>query len=87
MTDERIISIDEAIEHCYEVADRKCDDCGKEHLQLAKWLEELKESRETINRQKAENESLKEAIKDLRHKMSYMTSPNTIGDRHEMGAW
>jgi FtsZ-binding cell division protein ZapB len=36
---------------------------------------------------KAENESLKEAIKDLRHEMSYMTSPNTIGDRHEMGAW
>ena len=35
------MTLDEAIKHCYEVADRKCDDCGKEHLQLAKWLEEL----------------------------------------------
>jgi len=58
-----IISLDEAIEHCYEVANRKCDDCGKEHLQLAKWLEELKESRETINRQEAEIERLKNAYK------------------------
>ena len=57
--DEPIITIDEAIEHCYEVADKKCDDCGKEHLQLAKWLEELKESREIINRQKAEIERLR----------------------------
>ena len=64
MTDNEIISIDEAIEHCYEVANRKCDDCGKEHLQLAKWLEELKESRETINRQKAEIERLRKQLKE-----------------------
>lgn len=37
------MTLDEAIKHCYEVADRKCDDCGKEHLQLAKWLEELQD--------------------------------------------
>lgn len=37
------ITLDEAIKHCYEVADRKCDDCGKEHLQLAQWLEELRQ--------------------------------------------
>ena len=35
------MTLNEAIKHCYEVANRKCDDCGKEHLQLAKWLEEL----------------------------------------------
>ena len=35
----------------------------------------------------SENESLKEAIKELRREMSYMSSPNTIGDRHEMGCW
>ncbi len=62
MTDNEIINIDEAIKHCYEVADRKCDDCGKEHLQLAKWLEELKASRETINHQKAEIERLKNSV-------------------------
>jgi ssDNA-binding Zn-finger/Zn-ribbon topoisomerase 1 len=37
------MTLNEAIKHCYEVADRKCDDCGKEHLQLAKWLEELQD--------------------------------------------
>ena len=36
---------------------------------------------------RAENESLKEALKDLKKEMSYMSSPNTIGDRHEMGCW
>lgn len=65
MTDNEIITIDEAITHCYEVADRKCDDCGKEHLQLAKWLEELKESREIINRQKAEIERLQDYNENL----------------------
>ena len=36
---------------------------------------------------RTENEMLKEALKDLRREMSYMSSPNTIGDRHEMGCW
>jgi hypothetical protein len=61
MTDNNIIkafNIDEAIKHCYEVAEQMCNECGKEHLQLAEWLEELKTSRETINRQKAEIERL-----------------------------
>ena len=37
------MTIEEAIQHCYEVANGKgnqCDECRKEHLQLAKWLEE-----------------------------------------------
>ena len=43
------MSLDEAIAHCKEVAQRlkaSCDAedyvCGDEHLQLASWLEELK---------------------------------------------
>lgn len=64
-TDNEVITIDEAIVHCYEVSDRKCDNCGKEHFQLAKWLEELKDSREKINRQKAEIERYKGVIKIL----------------------
>lgn len=67
MTDNEIITIDEAIKHCYEVAECKCDDCGKEHLQLAKWLEELKESREIINRQKAEVERLQGRVKSVEY--------------------
>lgn len=41
------MTLDQAIKHCYEVAEREqCYACAEEHLQLAKWLEELKELRE-----------------------------------------
>ena len=40
-----------------------------------------------LAKKNAEIESLKEALKDLKREMSYMSSPNTIGDRHEMGCW
>lgn len=36
------MTLDEAIKHCEEVADSKCDECGAEHRQLAEWLKELK---------------------------------------------
>ena len=37
-----MISLDEAIWHCQGRALADCSECAKEHLQLAKWLEELK---------------------------------------------
>jgi len=40
------MTLDEAIKHCEEVADSKCDECGAEHRQLAEWLKELKRLRE-----------------------------------------
>lgn len=47
-----------------------------------------------ISRQKAEIErlnriraELSKEIDGLKVEMSYMKSPNTIGDTHEMGAW
>ena len=56
-----IQSIDDAIQHCEEVAEQKeqeakeahvlsgmdCLECAKEHRQLAKWLRELKAYRES----------------------------------------
>lgn len=36
------MTLEEAIKHCEEVADSKCDACGAEHKQLAEWLIELK---------------------------------------------
>ena len=59
------MNIDEAIKHCYEFAESKCGDCGKEHLQLARWLEELKESWNLINCQKIEIEGLEETRYEL----------------------
>ena len=36
-----VMSLTEAIEHYKEVAESKCNKCGEEYRQLAKWLEEL----------------------------------------------
>ena len=67
MKNNEIISIDEAIIHCYETyyeRDDLCREYRDEHIQLAKWLEELKECREAINRQKAEIERLEKESTD-----------------------
>lgn len=37
------------------------------------------------DRLKAENAALREEIQKLRLEMSYMSQPNTIGDKHDMG--
>lgn len=42
------MEIEEAIEHCQEVAQR-CNECGKDHSQLAAWLMELKDLRRGAN--------------------------------------
>ena len=40
------MNLDEAILHCNEVANKACEEhnglCASQHLQLAKWLQELK---------------------------------------------
>ena len=40
-----MMTLDEAIEHARQRAE-DCTECGKEHKQLAEWLEELKHNRE-----------------------------------------
>jgi hypothetical protein len=41
-----MMSLDEAIVHARDVAaSASCDECAQEHLQLAKWLEELRARR------------------------------------------
>lgn len=61
------MTLEEAIKHCEEVAERlegkdgyaytdsTCDECAKEHRQLAEWLKKLKayeEAREEIIRKR-----------------------------------
>ena len=44
------MTLNEAIEHCKEQAEKHgCDACGKEHIQLANWLIELKKLTEYDN--------------------------------------
>ena len=38
-----MMNLDEAIQHCYGRARADCSECAEEHLQLAEWLEELKQ--------------------------------------------
>ena len=47
MDQNKTMTLDEAIKHCYEKA-KGCDTCASEHLQLALWLEELKILRKSI---------------------------------------
>ena len=42
------MTLDEAIDHAEEVASRvQCQPCANEHHQLAAWLRELRDRRET----------------------------------------
>ena len=45
-----MITIDAAIEHSMERANKDCSECAKEHHQLAEWLIELKQLREERNK-------------------------------------
>lgn len=51
----QLMTLDEAIKHCNEVAETisesGCDECAKEHKQFAEWLIELKELRSKIKKQ------------------------------------
>ena len=38
----KTMTLDEAIEHCKEVATKNCSECAEEHKQLANWLRTLK---------------------------------------------
>lgn len=43
---EPILTLDDAILHCKEKAKADCSKCAKKHMQLAEWLEELRNYRE-----------------------------------------
>lgn len=48
------INIDDAIQRCYNVASKNGQENSEEHLQLAAWLEELKDLRAASLKQKSE---------------------------------
>lgn len=68
------------IEKLQEVIFKKEDLMQILHTQHQLEHDEFVASKAEIERLKAENAKLK-------HEMSYMIRPNTIGDTHEMGAW
>ena len=66
------MTLDEAIKHCEEEAEKymeygietECYQCGKEHEQLAEWLKELKELRDSVGAIKLK--AMKEALELIR---------------------
>ena len=50
-----MMTLEEAIRHCEEVAERHCDECGDEHRQLAEWLRELQAYRKERNENAGRN--------------------------------
>lgn len=42
------MTINEAIKHCLERANKDCSDCAREHKQLAEWLGELQDLRSNM---------------------------------------
>lgn len=72
------------------ITDVECD--LKQDCPAAGVIKELKEAREQIERlekrvkdRDTNIRKLKKQVDDLRLENSYMTNPNAIGDRHEMG--
>ena len=57
------MDLNEAIAHCEEIAGREACDCGAQHRQLAEWLCELLQSRETIGQLQAEAEQASERFR------------------------
>lgn len=45
-----MMTIEEAIKHCNNVASSQCNTCGEEHKQLAEWLKELKCLRKVVDK-------------------------------------
>lgn len=82
MTDTDIIKA--AIESINDVLSSECcTEYGKQYCRetIASLAWDL------IDRYESEIERLETEIKKLKLEMSYMSSPNTIGDCHEMGGW
>lgn len=70
------MTLDEAIIHAEEVANTQCDDCAKEHKQLAEWLKELKNYREEKN--KSSIELTKEELLVLIEGLDYQQDMSSV---------
>lgn len=71
MEDKNLMTLEEAIQHCYEVAERlrkdnPCNSCAAEHEQLAHWLEELKKLRVECDGLRSNWYKCAEKVKTLR---------------------
>lgn len=64
------MTLDGAVAHAIQVVDSYADtvpdcDCAKEHQQLAKWLKELAELRQTVKQLEADKDGLTQEVQRL----------------------
>ena len=69
-----MMTLEEAIDHCEEVAKKECGECAEEHLQLAKWLKELKERR-TIDWDKAPSQVARDIARIVENEQDMRIQP------------
>ena len=67
------MTLDEAIQYCYDVVNtnKVCGECAKEHLQLAKWLEELKGYRKSFKTEKIKAQTNNDCEQYCAHIIGY----------------
>lgn len=77
------MTIDEAIKHATEVSET-CDnkECGLDHKQLAKWLEELKELRYIHIQDELEKEATFYADKNIYEASMYGFPSGNVRDKY-----
>ena len=75
------MELKEAIAHAKEIAATKCDECGKEHQQLAEWLQELVDLRIQIKRLGTELRARHQKAIDTANELSYYKDKTCISKK------
>lgn len=77
---ERLLTIDEAIEHATEVGNRDDSACCQQHMQLANWLKELKELKQTHKYLAADFDNYKKRVLNEKDTIAFETKSKMLID-------
>ena len=70
-----------------DLINRQKEEISKKDIEIDILIRKKEDLSDEVSDLRAEVERLQTENKKLKRDMSYMSSPNTIGDRHEMGCW
>lgn len=68
-----------------DLINRQKEEISKKDIEIDILIRKKEDLSDEVSDLRAEVERLTEEYKKLKHEMSYMSNPYTIGDRHEMG--
>lgn len=90
------MTLQEAIDHCKEMAERCPDECGAEHRRLAEWLQELQDRREAepgrltddlISRQAAISKKMPAVISGQVTDVVLVSELKNLPSAQKLGRW